>query len=54
MPKILTFDNVLNVRDFGGHSLENDTEILPGKLFRGAQISKMSGVRIKPGFSSAE
>jgi len=43
MSKILKFDNILNVRDFGGHALPDGTKVCAGKLFRGAQLSKMSG-----------
>lgn len=39
---ILKFDNVLNVRDFGGHDLGGGAKIAKGKLLRGAQLSQMS------------
>ena len=42
MASILKFDNVLNVRDFGGHALGDGSKIANGKLLRGAQLSKMS------------
>lgn len=48
MGSIINFDNVLNVRDFGGQVLPQDqngvaqTGVIEGKLYRGAQISKMS------------
>ena len=42
MSSILKFDNVLNVRDFGGHSLSTGGKVAKGKLLRGAQLSKMS------------
>ncbi len=43
MGKIIKFDNVLNVRDFGGQNLpECSNGVANGKLYRGAQISKMS------------
>lgn len=39
---ILKFDNVLNVRDFGGLTVANGGRIKKGKFLRGAQLSKMS------------
>ena len=43
MGDILKFDNVLNVRDFGGQGLlSGQGKTYLGKLYRGAQISKMS------------
>lgn len=39
---ILKFDNVLNVRDFGGLSVGGGGRVQKGKLLRGAQLSKMS------------
>ena len=39
---ILKFDNVLNVRDFGGHNTGSNRKIKNKKLLRGAQLSKMS------------
>jgi len=39
---ILKFDNVLNVRDFGGLKGDNGRLVKKGKLLRGAQLSKMS------------
>jgi len=42
--RIIKFDNILNVRDFGGHTLPNGYTIGEGKLFRGAQLSKISKV----------
>ncbi|MBL4854123.1 MAG: tyrosine-protein phosphatase [Robiginitomaculum sp.] len=42
MSKILKFDNILNVRDFGSHELPDGTKVSAGKLFRGAQLSKMT------------
>jgi len=40
--RIFKFDNILNVRDFGGHVLPGGCTISDGKLFRGAQLSKIS------------
>ena len=40
--RILKFDNVLNVRDFGGHEIAGGRKVVLGKLFRGAQLSKMA------------
>ena len=42
MHRIIKFDNVLNVRDFGGHKLATGQQVVLGKLFRGAQLSKMT------------
>ena len=43
MGGIINFDNVLNVRDFGGQTVvENQSQIVMGKLYRGAQLSKTS------------
>ncbi len=42
MHRIIAFDNVLNVRDFGGHELGDGTQVVSGKLLRGAQLSKMT------------
>ena len=42
MSPILKFDNILNVRDFGGHATANGQMVKKGKLLRGAQLSKMS------------
>lgn len=43
MGSIINFDNVLNVRDFGGQALASSQKTVTiGKLYRGAQISKMS------------
>ncbi|PHR93757.1 MAG: hypothetical protein COA69_03765 [Robiginitomaculum sp.] len=42
MAELLKFDNVLNVRDFGGHALEGGRMVACGQLFRGAQISNTS------------
>jgi len=42
MHRILKFDNILNVRDYGGHNLANGSKIVLGKLFRGAQLSAMT------------
>lgn len=39
---ILQFDNVLNVRDFGGLAITGGGRVKKGKLLRGAQLSKMS------------
>lgn len=39
---ILKFDNVLNVRDFGGLPTLGGGRVKKGKLLRGAQLSKMS------------
>jgi len=39
---ILKFDNILNVRDYGGHELSDGYMVRKGKLFRGAQLSKIS------------
>ena len=39
---ILKFDNVLNVRDFGGLGVTGGGKVKTGKLLRGAQLSKMS------------
>lgn len=39
---ILKFDNVLNVRDFGGLKVAGGGRVKKGKLLRGAQLSKMS------------
>ena len=39
---ILKFDNVLNVRDFGGLAIDNNRKVKTKKLLRGAQLSKMS------------
>jgi protein-tyrosine phosphatase len=39
---ILKFDNVLNVRDFGGLSVSGAGRVKKGKLLRGAQLSEMS------------
>ena len=41
MHRILKFDNILNVRDYGGHSLTGGRKVVLGKLFRGAQLSSM-------------
>jgi len=43
MHRILKFDNILNVRDYGGHNLEDGRKVVLGKLFRGAQLSSMTG-----------
>ena len=40
--RILAFDRVLNVRDFGGLPSVNGGLVATGKLFRGAQLSQMS------------
>ena len=42
MHRILKFDNILNVRDYGGHDLSGGRKVVLGKLFRGAQLSSMS------------
>ena len=42
MHRILKFDNILNVRDYGGHSTDDGRKVALGKLFRGAQLSAMS------------
>lgn len=42
MSQVLSFDNVLNVRDFGGLKCEDGALVKLGCLFRGAQLSKMS------------
>jgi len=42
MHRILKFDNILNVRDYGGHELQDGRKVVLGKLFRGAQLSSMS------------
>lgn len=42
MGRILKFDKVLNVRDFGGHVLKNGSQIINGKLYRGGQLSAMT------------
>lgn len=42
MHRILKFDNILNVRDFGGHDLAGGRKIVLGKLFRGAQLNAMT------------
>lgn len=42
MSPILKFENILNVRDFGGHTTADGRSIKKGKLLRGAQLSKMS------------
>jgi len=42
MGKLRKFDNVLNVRDFGGQAVAGGGQVVSGKLFRGAQISVMS------------
>lgn len=42
MHRILKFDNILNVRDYGGHSLADGRTVVLGKLFRGAQLSAMT------------
>ncbi len=42
MHRILKFDNILNVRDYGGHALEDGRKVVLGKLFRGAQLSAMT------------
>ena len=42
MYRILQFDNILNVRDYGGHDLPDGRKVVLGKLFRGAQLSSMS------------
>ena len=44
MRAALKFDNILNVRDFGGQSLstQSGSAISKGKLYRGAQLSKMN------------
>ncbi|MCF6220843.1 MAG: tyrosine-protein phosphatase [Robiginitomaculum sp.] len=47
MHRILKFDNILNVRDYGGHSLADGREIVLGKLFRGAQLSAMTAAEQK-------
>lgn len=39
---ILKFDNVLNVRDFGGMTVAGGGRVKKGKLLRGAQLSQMS------------
>ncbi|NNC35943.1 MAG: tyrosine-protein phosphatase [Acidimicrobiales bacterium] len=39
---ILKFDNILNVRDFGGLAIDGGGRVKEGKLLRGAQLSKMS------------
>ncbi len=44
MSHILNFDNILNVRDYGGHELAGGSTVLTGKLFRGAQLSKISQI----------
>ena len=38
----LKFDNILNVRDFGGQMVVGGGSVKTGKLFRGAQLSNMS------------
>lgn len=43
MHRILKFDNILNVRDYGGHDLADGRTVVLGKLFRGAQLSAMTG-----------
>jgi protein tyrosine/serine phosphatase len=40
--RILEFDHVLNVRDFGGLPSVGGGYVTTGKLFRGAQLSQMS------------
>ena len=42
MSSLLNFDNILNVRDFGGLGISNGSTVATGKLLRGAQLSKMS------------
>jgi len=42
MSKIVKLDSVLNVRDFGGQGVSGG-RIARGKLYRGAQLSTMSG-----------
>ncbi len=42
MHRILKFDNILNVRDYGGHKLADSRQVVLGKLFRGAQLSSMN------------
>ena len=42
MHRILKFDNILNVRDYGGYDVESGRKVVLGKLFRGAQLSAMS------------
>jgi len=42
MYRILQFDNILNVRDYGGHNLPNGRKVVLGKLFRGAQLSAIN------------
>lgn len=42
MGDILKFDNVLNVRDFGGQAVTGGGRVIHGKLYRGAQLSNMS------------
>lgn len=42
MYRILHFENILNVRDYGGHDLPNGRKVVLGKLFRGAQLSAMT------------
>ncbi len=39
---LLKFNNILNVRDYGGHGLPDGSMVCTGKLFRGAQLSKIS------------
>lgn len=41
MSGLIKFDNVLNVRDFGGHKTCGK-QVVQGRLFRGAQISATS------------
>lgn len=42
MVKAVNFDNILNVRDFGGQSVSGGRRVEVGRLFRGAQLSSMS------------
>ena len=42
MGSILKFDNVYNVRDFGGHLNEQGKQVKDGLLFRGANLSRMN------------
>ncbi len=43
MGSIINFDNVLNVRDFGGQAVTEGQGHIPlGELYRGAQLSKTS------------
>ena len=42
MHRVIQFDNILNVRDFGGHRVGENKDVVLGKLYRGAQLSSIS------------